>query len=324
MSTIKVSFLWENDFVKDTVFFHLFKKLSKKKIEITSFHKADVVIYGPFDFDTIKRRFLNFFLRKEFFNKIDLFFPNIFMYSFKRKYQPLKIFYNAENIRHDFLKADFYITPDMGVFESEHLRFPSWKDYIDWSQEGIFRENNVLNAKRFGFFWKQEDLLKPQDDFFLKKKRQFCLFAGHLKEPRRSMYLKIQKYFKVDGFGPYFDKSIKNHNSSNFLTSEIMRDYAFNLCPQNSLFHGYYNESIVNAFLSKTLPVTWADHNIKIDFNPNAFVNLIDDVENNYENICELLKDDSFLKNYAKEPILLKKIDLEQEKIFVERILASL
>ena len=324
MSTIKVSFLWENGFVKDTVFFHLFKKLSKKKIEITTFNKSDVVIFGPFDSDTIKRRFINFFLRKKIFNKFDINFPNIFMYSLKRKYQPLKIFYNAENVRHNFLPADFYITPDMGVFDSSHFRFPSWKDYIDWSHEGIYRDNNVLNAKRFGFFWKQEDLLKPQNNFFLKKKRKFCIFAGHLKEPRRSMYLQIQKHFQVDGFGPYFNKSIKNHNSSNFLTYEVMQDYAFNLCPQNSLFHGYYNESIVNSFLSKTLPVTWADHNIKVDFNPKAFVNLIDDVENNYENICELLKDDSFLKDYAIEPILLKKIDLIKEKIFVERILARL
>jgi hypothetical protein len=324
MNKLRVSFLWENNFVRNTVFFHLLKMLSKKEIEITEFNKADLVIFGPFDLDTIRRKFFRFIVRKKLFKKINSFFPSIEMYSCKRKYQPLKIFYNAENVRHNLLPADFYVTPDLGVFDSNHFRFPSWKDYIDWSHEGIVRDNNVLNAKRFGFFWNMEDMLKPQDSFFLKKKRKFCIFAGHLNEPRRSMYLEIKKYFEIDGYGPYFDKNIKNHNSSNFTTYEVMKNYAFNLCPQNSLFQGYYNESVVNAFLSRTLPITWADHNINIDFNPKAFVNLIDDVQNNYKNIFNLLKDESFLKKYTEEPILLKKLDLDNEKIFVEKILSKL
>jgi hypothetical protein len=169
-----------------------------------------------------------------------------------------------------------------------------------------------------------DDLLNPQGNDFIKKNRKFCLFTSHFIEPRKSIYELIKKHFDVDGYGPYFDKHIKNHNSSDFKTYDIMKNYAFNLCPQNSLFPGYYTEGVVNAFLSNSLPVTWADHNIKIDFNEKAFVNLIDDSSGGYKNICESLKDDNFLKNYAYEPILKKKIDLDLEKNFIGKILANL
>ena len=101
-----------------------------------------------------------------------------------------------------------------------------------------------------------------------------------------------------------------------------MQNYAFNLCPENSLFPGYYNERVPNAFLAKTLPITWADQNIDLDLNAKAFINLIDHANNNYDDICNLLKDDNYLLNYSKEPLLLKKPNLDQERVFIQRILS--
>jgi hypothetical protein len=323
MSALKISYLWFDPF-KDTIFFHLVKKLSKKKIELVSADKADILFIGPLELFSFRRKLLNFFLKKTSSLKINNFFDNIDIYSFNRNYKPLRVFISYENVRHNLIKSDYYITSDLGIEDKNHFRFPSWKDYIDWSHEGIVRNNDTLNSRRFGFYWKMDDLLNPQGNDFMKKNRKFCLFTSHFIEPRKSIYELIKKHFDVDGYGPYFDKHIKNHNSSDFKTYDIMKNYAFNLCPQNSLFPGYYTEGVVNAFLSNSLPVTWADHNIKIDFNEKAFVNLIDDSSGGYKNICESLKDDNFLKNYAYEPILKKKIDLDLEKNFIGKILANL
>ena len=38
-------------------------------------------------------------------------------------------------------------------------------------------------------------------------------------------------------------------------------------------------------FFSNCLPITWADKNIDIDFNPRAFVNLLDYAKNSYERL---------------------------------------
>jgi len=237
----------------------------------------------------------------------------------------LRIFFSFENFRYDSIKADYYITSDLGVSSENHLRFPSWKDYIDWSvSEDIYRDKNTLNSYRFGSYWNLDDLIKPLGEDFLRRKKEFCIFTSHLVEPRKSIYLKFSKNFNVDGYGPYFNKSIKNHNSSEFKTQNILKDYAFNLCPQNSLYPGYYTEGLVNAFVSKTLPVTWADKNINLDFNEKSFINLLDYTSSNYDEICQLMKDQYFLKKFVTEPLLLQKPDLKNEKLFVQKILSNL
>jgi hypothetical protein len=210
------------------------------------------------------------------------------------------------------------------VYDQNHLRIPLWKHYIDWSHEGISRNNNVLNAKRFGLFYKIEDLQSPLGDEFLKRERKMCLITTHLDEPRGSIYKYFSKQFTVDGYGRYFDSKIKNHNESNFIKKDLMKNYAFNICPENSLYPGYYTEKITDAFSAKCLPISWADQNISLDFNKNAFVNLLDHVEDNYEAICNLLKDENYLKKFTKEPLIIKKLNLDDEKKFVEKVLTCL
>jgi hypothetical protein len=324
MKTLKVSFFAVHDIVdiQNSVFFHLLKNCSKKKIEIATKEKADLLIIGPYDSIKYKRIILNKLLEKNIFNDVLKYFPNFDIYSFRRKYKPLRIFLSNENIHQNLPKFDYSFHHDLGIVNNNHFRFPQWKDHIDWSHEGIRREF-TLTAKRFGAFWKLEDLLRPQGVNFIKKKN-ICLVTSHMNEPKLSIYLKFKEYFQVDGFGPYFSKEIKNHNSSNFSIRDILQNYAFNLCPENSLFPGYYNERVPNAFLANTLPITWADQNIDLDFNPKAFINLIDHAKNNYDDICNLLKDDNYLLNYSKEPLLLEKPNLDKERIFIQKILSSL
>ena len=322
MTTIKISSLFNFADWNSSVIFKLFNSLSKKKIEYVDPDRADILIIGPYDINSVKKRSTNFLLKKL---KLQEKFPNLDIYSFKRNYKPLRIFFSFENFRYDSIKADYYITSDLGVSSENHLRFPSWKDYIDWSvSEDIYRDKNTLNSYRFGSYWNLDDLIKPLGEDFLRRKKEFCIFTSHLVEPRKSIYLKFSKNFNVDGYGPYFNKSIKNHNSSEFKTQNILKDYAFNLCPQNSLYPGYYTEGLVNAFVSKTLPVTWADKNINLDFNEKSFINLLDYTSSNYEEICQLMKDQYFLKKFVTEPLLLQKPDLKNEKLFVQKILSNL
>ena len=86
-----------------------------------------------------------------------------------------------------------------------------------------------------------------------------------------------------------------------------MKNYAFNLCPHNSLFPGYYEEKVPDAYLSKCLPITWADQNIDYDFNPRSFVNLIEYTKDNYASLIENLKSESFLKKFIDKPLFIKK-----------------
>jgi hypothetical protein len=325
MKTLRVSFFAVHNILDltNSVFFQLLKKITKKKIELVSDNRADLLIIGPYDSITFKKKILNLFLNKKKIKDTLSFFPNLDIYSFKRKYKPLRVFLSNENLHENLPKYDYSFHHDIGIVNNNHFRFPIWKDHIDWSHEGFEREL-TLTAKRFGSFWKLDNLLRPQGIDFIKKRKNVCLITSHMIEPRLSVYLKFKEYFQVDGYGPYFNKKINNHNSSNFSIRDILQNYAFNLCPENSLFPGYYSEKVPNAFLANTLPITWADRNIDLDFNPKAFINLIDHAKNNYDDICNLLKDDNYLLNYSKEPLLLKKLNLDKERVFIQKILSCL
>jgi hypothetical protein len=320
MKTLKLSYLW-NPFFEETVIYHLIKKLSKKKIEITSPSRADLLILGPLNLHTYKWRIFNSIKKRI---NLEKYFKNIDLFSL-RLYQPLKIFYCSEHFPLESFKADYYVSTNLGVYEhkDKHLRFPHWKEHIDWSHEDINKNLNTGNAKRFGCFHKIEDLMRPQGDEFLKKKN-VCIFATHLDGLRKSFYFNFEKNFKVDGYGKYFDKNIKDHNSSIFKKRDIMKNYAFNLCPENIMYPGNYTEKIPDSFIGKCLPISWADNNINSEFNQKAFINLNNFLENNMQDLFDLLKDKNFLTNYTKESLLLKKPTLEVETKFFEKIIFNL
>jgi hypothetical protein len=319
MQTLKIATLWIPYF-KESVIFHIIKKLSKKKIEIVDPKNSDLLFIGTYDLFTFKRHLYNLFKNKIY--NLEKYYPNLDLYLLNRKNIPIRVFYSTDNMRWDIIKADFSISSDLGVENQNHLRLPHWKNFIDWSHLDI--NSTSKNIFRFGELYKIEDLIKPQGTDFIKKKKNMCFFTSHLNEPRKSIYNFLSANFTIDGYGPYFDKDIKNHDRSNFKKKEIMKNYAFNLCPENSLYPGYYCEKVPDAFIGKCLPITWADNNIDQDFNEKSFVNLINYTKNNYKDICELLKDDTFLKEFTNQPLLLEKPNLEKEEKFIQKIIENI
>lgn len=323
MKKIKVAFLWCSD-VQNHLFFKILEKYSENKLIISDVKNCDLLFIGAYDFDhySIKRKIFNKFKKTRFFYLFERHFINLDLYSL-RNYKPLRIFITTENLRRDEqLNSDFYITPDLGIYSENHLRFPIWKESLDWIHEGI-DHRNISNAKRYGRLIKIENLKKPLSENFLKRPREFSFFTTHLVEPRKTIYDIFNQNFKVHGYGKIFNKNIKNHNSSNICKKNILNKYAFNLCPNNSLYPGYYTESIIDAFDSGCLPVTWADQNIKHDFNEKAFINLNDHIKDNFSEICSMLKDEIYLKKFTSEPLITSDLNLDFEIKFAKLILKN-
>lgn len=321
---LKVSSIWSPR-IDELLIFQLIKNNCNKEIVFTNPNNADILFIGPYNLHSVSNKIFNFLKRKNSSAKIIKNLDDIQSKTFFRKISPLKIYISHENIRYDQIKADFYITHDFGNSNPNHIRIPVWKEYIDWKNDGLIRENTI-HSLRYGEFYNLKRLQEPQGTDFLKKPRKICLFSSHMNEPRSSMYKAFKNHFSVDGFGPYFNKKIKNHNESSFLKKDILKNYAFNLCPHDSIYPGYYGEKIPDAFLGKSLPISWADKNINKDFNEKSFINLIDYMsdESSYEEIIKLMKDDNFLKKYAQEPLILNTIDLKKEIKFAERIISLL
>lgn len=323
---IKISSLWNATVnLNISVIINLLKILSNRDIEFVKVNDCDILIFGPYENQSLvsifKRRLVNKLFKKNIHLRKN--FPNLDIFKLNRKFNPLRIFLSFENYNFPNVEYDFAISSFLGIDEDNHLRFPQWKELIDWSKDGINRKPDSF-LRRFGKFYDPERLILPQGDFFMKKNRKACIITSHLSEPRKSIVKKFSKFIQVDGYGAYYDRKIKDHFSSPLNKLEILKNYAFNLCPENSLYPGYYTEKIPEAFLGKTLPITWVDQNVKQDFNPKSFINLLDHTNDNYFNVIQLLNDDLFLKKFTNEPLMLKKPNLDNEIKFVKKILDAL
>ena len=152
---IRVSNIFTHN-VYDSIIFYLLKKISKKEIEITSPNKADLLFIGPYN-NSLVDKSLNKLKENNYFNKIYSTFENFLP---KKKNSQIKIFFSAEGyLANNNFENHYHITTSLGINKKNHLRFPIWKDFIDWSHENITRKDNCLNGVRFGKLYDKNELL---------------------------------------------------------------------------------------------------------------------------------------------------------------------
>lgn len=233
-----------------------------------------------------------------------------------RSNAPLSLFHTAENIRHDAVEADYSISFDLSIQGYRHFRFPYWMEMIDWSHEGLFGNQN----SRFGQLLSISRMMQPLGNVFLRRPRSVAVFSSHLREPRATLVKAVGSFIPLKGFGPYFDKNILHHHQSGFNKVDILQDFAFNLCPENGLYPGYYTEKIPEAFVAGCLPITWTDTNVCADFNPKAFINLEPMSWQDFAQLKDILNSPTQLEAYAEQPLLLKAPSIEPMKDFLGEV----
>jgi len=229
------------------------------------------------------------------------------------------LFHTQENVRHDFIKSDFAISFDLAVNSPTHFRLPYWMEMIDWSHEGLKGNLNL----RYGQLLSLKKLKSPLGDRYLKRKRAGALLSSHLREPRASIFHEINKLIPVEGIGANFNKNIKDHHSSGFLKRDVLNEFAFNICPENGLYPGYYTEKIPEAFDAGCLPISWTDENVGVDFNPKAFINLLPFFKNDLRGVKDALFNSAALEQYQSEALILNSPSLDTFKEFLRELLRT-
>ena len=286
------------------------------RIQWTSALSADLVIYGSFyDVNAPRLRWLPRAWRQKAAQWVDM----VDQQLSKRKMPPVTLFHTAENLRHDHIKADFAISHDLDIDSDRHFRLPYWMEMIDWSHEGLVGNRNP----RYGELLKLERLQAPLGDQFLKRAQKAALITSHLQEPRAACLSALQELMSVDGMGPYFNKDTKHHHTSDFRKSDILQQYAFNLCPENGMYPGYVTEKIPEAFAAGCLPITFVDESVNREFNPNAFINLKTRFEENFQDLRIILRSKSKLEEYAQEPLLIERSSIFPLFEFISKVLRA-
>ncbi len=107
-------------------------------------------------------------------------------------------------------------------------------------------------------------------------------------------------------YGKLFDKSIVNHNSSNFTKLSILENYEFNLCPENQIYPGYFTEKIPEAYLAGCIPIT--SPLIECQFNRDS---VIDILSYGIDSFCDDYLTNHKFREYYEQPLLHEKPRLE-------------
>ena len=102
----------------------------------------------------------------------------------------------------------------------------------------------------------------------MQEKKEFCaLIANNPEGLRINLYNSISDYKQVHGFGNMFRNPLRQ---SKF---DILPEYKFCLCPENSIYDGYVTEKLIDAYAGLTVPIYNGDLSVDDDFNTWAFFN---------------------------------------------------
>jgi hypothetical protein len=196
---------------------------------------------------------------------------------------------------------------------------PYWLEMVDWSKEGVTGNQNP----RFGRLLNLDRLCSPLGKDFLERPQKAAIFASHLREPRGTLLQAVKKQIEVVEFGRSFNPNIKNHSESGLNKFAELQKFAFNLCPENGMHPGYYTEKIPEAFMAGCLPITWADENVKIDFNPKAFINLAPMSGTNFVELADILHSKTKLAAYAEQALIINRPSLQALKRFLTNVIET-
>lgn len=134
---------------------------------------------------------------------------------------------------------------DFDIKDKRYMRFPLW---ISW----LFSpEVNYTDVKKFC-----EKVNNPENSSF--DDRRFCaMINSHDDEGRRELFDEIIGIGKVDSCGRFL------HNCDDLKTQygddkiSFLRNYRFNLCPENSNHADYCTEKIFEALAAGCIPIYW-------------------------------------------------------------------
>ena len=213
------------------------------------------------------------------------------------------IFITGENIRPNFMNYRFSLSFDLDEYYGHNCYCPYWYTRIAWP--GI-KSKLSANAK-----WDTitglidiKNLLSKRDIKKVKNRNKFCALIARNPEnsPHKFIYVHLSLFYKkVDGFGEAFGNLQKQSKY------EILKDYKFSLCPENSFHPGYMTEKLIEAWYAGTLPIWCGPTNLN-ELNHRAFINYqnFNQMQDFVNKISILDQNDEEFFDIYEQPILLK------------------
>lgn len=192
----------------------------------------------------------------------------------------------------EYLKADFLICGDGGF---KYEKFPKTRIFITAENHDpnlslfdyCLTHNRKQNDRCLHFpYWLQRVLYYPElqkrleerppltVDEFVAQKREFCNFIcrNHVCRTRNRFVKHLSERKRVNCPGPFMHNTDFVLGKSNQDKYDYQEKHIFSVAYENEASPGYTTEKIVDAFVSRTIPIYWGDPTVEEIFNPEAFI----------------------------------------------------
>ncbi|MEI0549840.1 glycosyltransferase family 10 [Brachyspira intermedia] len=328
----------KKNLIEYLVWFIPFRKI-RNSVRINSIHLKDLgykINYNHYK-DTIKDK-ITFFVRNDwpvnekeftgnyFYNliknnyisdleisynpDIEFFAPIGKRYFLEKSKAKIKIFYTGECVSDKAIDkrwAEYYdncindVDLSLGFDRIDENKYQNYVRFPIWI---FYNFNRLLDKKDYT----KDDIKKVIDNInnAKSKKNKFAsLVASHdATNIRKQMYNQISKIDHINCPGKLFhnDNALKQDFNNNKI--EYLKEFKFNICPENTISDGYITEKLFDAFKSGCIPVYNGDENIELDLvNKDALLFFKKDEDNTelIKEIEKLHKDDKLFDAFQKQ-----------------------
>jgi hypothetical protein len=214
------------------------------------------------------------------------------------KFKPITIFNDYPNITQDQLNFNPYnilmvLEPNQlfGIHDWAISNHHLFDIILTWGQDILDQCPNAYFFP-FGISWLDDKYIENIDNIDKKFEVSFLCGAkqkieGHFLRHRlfeRGNEINIPKqwYYTLEDyqFNDGNHTIVKYENKPPGYEKKKLWDSMFSICVENSSNRGYHTEKIIDAFLSKTIPVYWGCPNLEeLGYDPNGFIYCNDENE---------------------------------------------
>ena len=146
-----------------------------------------------------------------------------------------------------------------------------------------------------------------------KTKFCICIISNDSESFRKEFIKKLTEsthHRSIDCYGKLFKNKtsdiIDKTSWYNPAIFDIIKEYKFMICMENSQVENYWTEKIVNGYIGNTIPIYWGDPNITNIFNSKSFININTlGMEKGIELIKELDSNDTMYNEMYNEPAII-------------------
>jgi hypothetical protein len=212
-----------------------------------------------------------------------------------------------ENARPNYSLYRYSLSSDFDTYLGRNCRLPVWYQGLAWP--GMERERRPPNERNHGLepLIDMESLYRPRASVSMDRESFCCFVAGNHELHRLHAVEALSQVGRVEVFGNVGNRPLR---ASKF---DLLKQFRFNICFENSTYPGYYTEKLVHAWVGGCVPLYFADPWCRREFNSRAFINRTEftTLDDFAKHVATIEASKQAQVDIASEPLLLEAPSLE-------------